>query len=277
MTIPDAFSTGGLARAASGSGGALERFEDGDGFVGYRSPLLAGQGIPHLFTTRLLGRRRELDLGRLDAEARTRVARAAGMPAAPILAVKQVHGACVLSLTDAELAPETEADGLVSVRTDALIAVHVADCVPILLARADGGRVAAVHAGWRGLVAGVIPRALRLLGAGRILAAIGPCISAERFEVGPEVERAFEHAGLAPAIRQRPGQRACIDLRAAAELELRSGGVALVDAAGPCTYDHPEEFYSYRRDVTHGGKGRTGRLGALIAAAQERRAAHATG
>jgi len=251
----------------------LERFEDADGFVGYRSPLLAGQRIPHLFTTRIGGRGpRELDLARLDARQQERVARAAGVPGARIAVVEQVHGAHVIALRADELPDaDARADGLVSERADMLACVHAADCVPVLVARTDGRRVAAVHAGWRGLVAGVLPRAVGLLGEGRLVAAIGPCLSRECFEVGPEVVQAFARAGLAAVVHADERARARIDLRAAAELQLVAAGVGLCESSDRCTWTHAQEFYSYRRDVTHGGRGRTGRLGALIAAAPERR------
>jgi hypothetical protein len=199
------------------------------------------------------------------------VARAAGLPGARIVTVHQVHGARVLFLRGTDL-PEADAraDGLVSERADVLAAVHVADCVPVLLARHDGGRVAAVHAGWRGLVAGVIPRALERLGPGRACAAIGPCLSPERFEVGPEVVEAFARAGLGAAVRERPGARAVIDLRAAAALQLASRDVEPIEPCDRCTYADEGEFYSHRRDVTHGGLRRTGRLAALIAAVPPR-------
>ena len=252
----------------------LERFQDDDGFAGYRSPLLASLGVPHLFTTRIGAHpQRALDLGDLGPRQRERVARAAGLPEARLAFVKQVHGASALLVHAGALPdPASEADGIVSERADVLVGVHVADCVPLLLARSDGRRVAAVHAGWRGRVAGVIPRALELLGAGRISAAVGPCLSLAHFEVGPEVVDAFARAGLGDSIHERPGRRAHIDLRAAAARQLAAGDVHLVDGTDRCTYTHEAEFYSHRRDVTHGGRGRTGRLAALIAAAPERRA-----
>lgn len=251
----------------------LERFQDGDGFVGYRSPLLSSLGLPHLFTTRIGAHPwRALDLATTDPERHGRVARAAGLPGARLGFVKQVHGAGVRTvLRGGPPDPTTEADGLVSELDDLLVGVYVADCVPVLLARTDGRRVAAVHAGWRGLVAGVIPRALELLGSGRLVAAVGPCLSRAHFEVGPEVVEAFARAGLGAAVDEHPGRRAHIDLAAAATLQLAEGGVHLVDTSDRCTYAHEEEFYSHRRDVTHGGRGRTGRLAALIAAAPERR------
>lgn len=256
---------------AAPAGGALHRFQEEDGFVGYRSPLLASIGIPHLFTTRLKGGR-ELDRGTGRGPAQdARVARAAGLPDARLVSVKQVHGARVLQLGPGAL-PEAlpdaneEADGLLSERQDVLIGVHTADCVPVLLARPDGRRVAAVHAGWRGLVAGILPHASACFGPGPLWAAIGPCLSLERFEVGPEVVEAFGRADLSAAIDEPPEGRARIDLRSAAATQLERAGVERIEISDRCTYLHGEEFYSYRRDVTHGSQARTGRLAAWIAA-----------
>lgn len=246
----------------------LERFEDADGFVGYRSPLLAALGVPHVFTTRIASARRELDLGKLDARTHERLRRALGVGAASFVQVHQIHGAEVLLVEAHELpAQSAQADALVTERMDVLLGVHVADCVPVLLARSDGKKVAAVHAGWRGLVAGVLPRALASFPEGAV-AALGPCIGEGSFEVGPEVTAAFARAGLEHAIHERKNARAHIDLRAAAEAQLRAGGVRFLDSTDRCTYRDGEEFFSYRRDVTHGGRARTGRLGAWIGIAR---------
>ena len=241
----------------------LERIER-EGLVGYRSPALATRGVPHLFTTRVGG----LPAGEIGPETLLRIARAAGIehPVVRLVRLRQVHGAAV---HDADGDPETvaEADALVATRSDRLLLVVSADCVPVLATSTDGRCVAAIHAGWRGLVAGVIPRALAALearGAPAAAAAIGPCLSTARFEVGPEVVRAFEDAGLGTAVR--PGdQRARIDLRAAARSQLMRHGVHAVDVSERCTWED-DELCSYRRDVTHGGAPSTGRLGAFIAA-----------
>ena len=247
--------------------GRLERFRDADGFVGYRSPLLARLRVPHLFTTRLGGGRKELDLGQLTPRTIVRLRSAAGAVQERLVSVKQVHGARALHVSERPTRSLGEADALVTERDDLLLCIHVADCVPVLLASSDGRRVAAVHAGWRGLVAGVLPRALEVLAAEEVVAAIGPCISCERFEVGPEVAEAFARAGLAETIHERSHARAQIDLRAAAALQLRARGVELIDSTDRCTHRDVAEFYSYRRDVTHGSRGSTGRLGALIGVA----------
>jgi len=243
--------------------GDLRRIEDADGLVSYASPRLAALGVPHLFTTRRGGGRA---LDPADATDRERIARAAGRPEAVLVTVRQVHGAAVLEVGSTRPAAGAEADALVSSRSDLLVGVHVADCVPVLLAREDGRRVAAVHAGWRGIVAGVVPRALETLGDGAHVAAIGPCLSRAHFEVGPEVEEAFRSVGLGAVIETRADARARIDLRAAVRCQLEAAGVRAIDTSDRCTYAHEAEFYSYRRDVTHGGQARTGRLAAVIAA-----------
>lgn len=252
----------------------LERFETPAGLVAYRSPLLAERGVPHLFSTRRGTDGRVLDPSALDRALERTLCAAAGRPDARIVRVRQVHGATVLEahvVTERDgRAQPLEADGLVGTAADQLLAVSVADCVPVLLSDAAGRRVAAVHAGWRGLVAGVLAQAVRCLqGAPPLWAAIGPCLSLERFEVGPEVARAFVAAGLAAAVRTGRGPRPHVDLRRAAEQELRACGVARIDGTDRCTWEHAEEFFSHRRDVTHGGAAATGRMLALIGAASQ--------
>jgi hypothetical protein len=247
--------------------GRLERFEDA-GLVGYRSPALAALGVPHVFTTRHGGRGRELDLGDLGDVNLALLRRGAGAPGARVVHLQQVHGDGVIEACDASdphSSAEPRADALVGESSEHLLLVRTADCVPVLLARADGRRVAAVHAGWRGLVAGVIPRTLALLGRGPWVAAIGPCLSLARFEVGPEVAQAFERAGLSETVETRPARRPHVDLERAAFLQLARGAVEEIDASGICTWGS-QEFFSYRRDVTHGGGPSTGRQGAAIAA-----------
>jgi YfiH family protein len=242
---------------------SLRRVEEPDGLVGYRSPALEALGVPHLFTTRH-GGSAGTPLAPDSTAAAARLAAAAGAPHAEIALAHQVHGADVHLVDGAQLEPRPVADALVTLRADRLLLIRTADCVPLLLASADGRCVAAVHAGWRGLVAGAIPRALAAmaeLGAPAAAAALGPCIGVARYEVGAEVADAFEAAALAPAVRRRGALHA--DLTAAALLQLARGGLGEADAAGRCTYDDAE-LYSHRRDVTHGGAAATGRLGALV-------------
>jgi len=245
----------------------LERLLEPDGLVGYRSPLLAAHAIPHLFTTRLGPEGAPLDLTTLDEPTAARLARAAGAERARPALVRQVHADGVLEVGDAPLpsAPPPAADALVTGTPNRLLVVRAADCLPVLLAARDGSRVAAVHAGWRGLVAGVLARAVGALDVPAPLAILGPCLSLERFEVGPEVARAFEDADLNDAVHPRPDARPHVDLRRAAAIQLARLGVRELESSDRCTWDHAAEFYSHRRDVTHGGAATTGRMAALVA------------
>lgn len=237
----------------------LERREHSDGAVTYHSPLLAEHRVPHAFTTRTGPDGKGFDP--TAAGTPPLLCRVAEARAQHVTFGRQVHGSGVW-LLDGDRAPR-EADALVSRQTDTLVAVVTADCVPILMADESGDRVAAVHAGWRGLVAGVLPAALSALDSHRAVAAIGPCLSLERFEVGPEVALQFEQAGLGETVYTNFGPKPHIDLRSAAAIQLERAGVTRIDCSSRCTWDEPE-LYSYRRDVTHGGAPRTGRLAAVI-------------
>lgn len=243
----------------------LQRTVHRTGLVGYRSRELSAVGVPHLFTTRVGLGGTPMDLRESDGRALDALRELALAPSgAPLLSMKQVHGASVHELGMALGA--LEGDAWTSSRADLLALVYTADCVPVLVASADGSRVAAIHAGWRGLVAGVIPAALERLGVRALVAAIGPCLSLESCEMGPEVAGQFERAGLGAAIHARSGERPRIDLRAAARIQLERGGCARIDLSDRCTYLHADELPSHRREVTHGGAARAGRIGAFIAA-----------
>ena len=139
--------------------------------------------------------------------------------------------------------------------------VLTADCLPLLLAAGD--RVAAVHAGWRGLADGVIEAAVRALGAppGEVHAWLGPAIGQRAFEVGPEVRATFVGADPAAAACFVPGRddRWHADLYALARLRLRKLGVQCISGGSWCTFDDPAQFHSYRRDGA-----RSGRMATLI-------------
>ena len=168
----------------------------------------------------------------------------------------------------APLSPR-EADAITSVAGGAAVMVRIADCVPLLLACPKSGAVAAVHAGWRGVVAGVVPAALvalHKLGAdGRtLLVAIGPCISGASFEIGDEVARVLVDADLAACVIQPGvhGPKHHADLVAAVTLQLMRCGVSRdhIDDDAPCTYRDAQRYFSFRRDGAH-----SGRLAAIIA------------
>lgn len=177
---------------------------------------------------------------------------------------RQVHGARTVDA--AEAAPGCEADAIVSVDPDLAAMVRTADCVPILVACPRAGCVAAIHAGWRGLVEGVIGSAVdRLVGLGAsrdaLVASIGPSIGWEVYEIGEEVAARFVAAGLDAAVRRGSAKPRLDCHRAARDLLLRAGVAAdRVDGEPVCTYRNEREFFSARRDGAI-----SGRLGAAIA------------
>jgi hypothetical protein len=150
---------------------------------------------------------------------------------------------------------EEAADGHATDRGDVAVMVLAADCLPVALG--CEGAIAVVHAGWRGLAAGVLEegvRALKELGSGPIEAVIGPCAGACCYEVSDELHQAF--AEKAQAFRN--GQN--LDLNAIARQQLADAGVGTIHDLGLCTIcSDPELLFSYRRD-----HGETGRQGALI-------------
>jgi len=146
-------------------------------------------------------------------------------------------------------------DGLWTDERGLPVLALAADCLPIALARANGGKpaLAVLHAGWRGLVDGIAAEGVKTLGGGLVGAMIGPGIGPCCYDVGEEVAAPFRRAfgtGL-----YRNGK---LDLWSAAERALRTAGVARVDRADLCTSCNPDRFFSHRRD-----DGLTGRQGVL--------------
>jgi len=257
---------------------ASHRRRHPDGLVFLVSPRLERAGLAHGFSTRLgsavTGCGEPFDLSGLhageparpEAVARrlARFQRAIGAPGAALRVPRQVHGARVWEAGDGEAGAAPEADAVVARTPGHLAGVVTADCVPILLSGAKGRRVAAVHAGWRGLVAGVLRASVEALEAEAqgLLAAIGPCIGVAHYEVGPEVASAFAEAGLSEAVCRVPGRRPHLDLKKAARLELESAGLdgAAIDTLPGCTARDRSYFFSHRRDGEP-----TGRMLAAIA------------
>ena len=209
------------------------------------------------------------------AENRRRVAGALQLPAEPLW-LAQVHGTTVLNADAAPRAdatrgdhPAPRADAALTRQSGRVLAVQVADCLPVLLAARDGSAVAVAHAGWRGLAAGVVEATVAALGVGgdQIHAWLGPAIGPAHFEVGEEVRAAFcgaggehggEHGGAAAAfLRNARGRWQC-DLRLLARQRLSQLGVRSIHGAPRCTYAEADAFYSFRRDAS------TGRMAALI-------------
>ena len=182
--------------------------------------------------------------------------RAFALPAAPRW-LHQVHGNRSLRLTEEVVAGEPEADAAFTSQPGIVLAVLTADCLPILVSADDGAEIAALHAGWRGLAAGVIESCIsRLLTPReRLLVWLGPAIGAASYEVGTEVHAAFVTAdGNAEAAfaATRRGHWRC-DLYALARQRLATLGVANVYGGNFDTFAD-DRFYSYRRDGARSGR-----------------------
>lgn len=192
------------------------------------------------------------------AENRRRFVAGCGLAAEPDWLV-QVHGTAVRI---AGAADPVEADAAIARGNGAIVAVLTADCLPILLCADNGDEIAAIHAGWRGLAAGVVAATVTRMDTPpeRLLAWLGPAISQAAFEVGDEVRAAF--------VAGDPGARAGFvanergrwqaDLYLLARRKLDAVGVGAVYGGGLCTFGDAERFFSYRRD------GQCGRMATFI-------------
>jgi YfiH family protein len=214
------------------------------------------------------------------AENRRRLRAAAGLPAEPVW-LRQVHGSAVADLDGARgggqghgdrggaaRAGDSSAgagegfDAAFTRRRGRVCAILTADCLPVLFAAADGGAVAAAHAGWRGLAAGVLPATVKALGVAPkdLLAWIGPAIGPRHFEVGPEVREALLalDPGAVSSFTLNSRGRFLADLPALAQRQLAAAGVGRIAATDECTYADPARYFSHRRD------GQCGRQATLI-------------
>lgn len=225
-------------------------------------------------------------LAEIDRQARPSVASISPMCDREIVQVHQVHGAkvCLVGAgraahegdasTTGGVARDTKADAIVSDDPTRALMIRVADCVPVLLSSRDGRVVSAVHAGWRGVVSGVVVEAMRAMSerfgarTDSMVVAIGPCIGPDAFEVGPEVVEEFDRvfgcdAGLTKAGSGSRAGKWMIDLQLALRQQIIAWGVDArnIEVIRRCTFSEPEVFFSHRRD-----RGRTGRMGAIIGA-----------
>lgn len=186
-------------------------------------------------------------------ENRRRLAEALQLPAPPRW-LRQVHGAQVCRAGAAGAEPPC-ADAILAERAGEPCAVLTADCLPVLFCDEAGTRVAAAHAGWRGLAAGVLEATIAALAASgappaSLMAWIGPAIGAAAYEVGPEVREALlaAHAADAAALQPNARGRWQLDLARLARGRLAAAGVRRVSGGGICTYAEPRRFFSHRRD-----------------------------
>ena len=234
-----------------------------------RASALSARGFAHGFTTRVGGVSdgpfASLNLGgavgddpALVRENHRRLARSLGYER--LHQTHQVHGGAVhVPAPDAAPADtfRVEADALVATAPGMAVAIRVADCVPVLLADPTTGRVAAAHAGWRGVVTGVVGAALDALDPsdpGAVIAAIGPSIGPCCFEVGEEVAAEIAARTAPDVVLPRTGEKPRVDLWRAVEGQLRARGVTAVTTLGRCTVCEPGAFFSFRRDGARSGR-----------------------
>lgn len=218
----------------------------------------AAYGVEWLFTDRRdgvsVGEYAALNVGASvgddpDAVAVNRSVIAGYLGADALALVRQVHGRDVARLIAPASTPP-EADAVITDVPDLPIAVQTADCVPILLADVTGGRVAAVHAGWRGVVADVIGAALDdMAPAGAVQAWIGPAICPGCYEVSEEV-RAEVTAAAPEAFAQTRSGTPAVDVRAGVAGQLLRRGIS-AEIVGGCTFES-DDLYSFRRDPVTG-------------------------
>jgi len=182
-----------------------------------------------------------------------RIANALGTRPEQLLCNHQIHSTKVVVATKPwQHGAQPKADAIVCKTPGLAICALAADCAPVLFADPHAGVIGAAHAGWRGALAGVTDRAIDAmvaLGARRsqIRAAIGPCISKNNYEVGPEFVGEFVSDNLGNGMFFRPeGTRSYFDLKAYLARRLKRAGLRHVSAIPDCTYGQPDEYFSYR-------------------------------
>ena len=181
------------------------------------------------------------------------------LPSEPLW-MRQVHGARVIH--PEEWSPGTDADGAVTAGPGSVLGIMTADCLPVLFCDRDGGAVGIAHAGWRGMVSGILEATIAKMGVDprRLLAYLGPGIGVEVYEVGEEVRDAFvrDDAGAVQAFMPHTPRKYFADLYLLARQRLAKTGIMAVYGGEFCTFAEQDRFFSYRRD------GPTGRMASLI-------------
>ncbi len=179
------------------------------------------------------------------------------LPGEPVW-LQQVHGKHVIKADPMRI--NQQADASYSDQAGVVCTVMTADCLPLLMTANDGSKIAAVHAGWRGLLAGVIEHTVAALNTTHIMVWMGPAIGPHCFEVGEDVRRAFMHksAEFAQAFSPHAQNKYLLDIYRLARQILEKQGVNKIFGGNYCTLSDEEKFFSYRRD------GVTGRMASLI-------------
>lgn len=186
------------------------------------------------------------------------------VPTEPVW-MRQIHGAKVIDAGQAGCLPE--ADAAFARTTDSICCVMTADCLPVLLCDRGGTVVAAAHAGWRGLLHGVIEAAIASMrvSPSELLAWLGPAIGPQAFQVGDEVREGFvkAHGEAEDAFVPHADGKWLADIYLLARQRLNGAGVTQIYGGGFCTYTDSARFFSYRREKV------TGRMASLIWLAQK--------
>jgi len=186
------------------------------------------------------------------------------LPADPLW-LKQTHSTDVIDANHWH--PNAEADAIICDSADSVCAIMTADCLPVLMTDKSGSQVAAIHAGWRGLQAGIIENTLAQfkMPLSEIIVWLGPAIGPQAFEVGPEVKAAFTDidGNAESAFTATHSDRFLADIYLLARQRLSAQGVNAIYGGDYCTYSEKDHFFSFRRD------GVTGRMASLIWIAAE--------
>jgi len=182
------------------------------------------------------------------------------LPSDPVW-LNQIHGTTVVEANPGNT--EQTADASYAIESKRVCVISTADCLPVLICNKNGTHVAAIHAGWRGLAAGIIENTVTAINqpASDLLVWLGPAIGPQKFEVGKDVYEAFtqKHTESAPAFTPCNEDKWLANIYALARIRLRFLGISNIYGGDYCTYTQEELFFSYRRD-----KGKTGRMASLI-------------
>ena len=184
------------------------------------------------------------------------------LPSEPVW-LEQVHSNIVTNLNlpgFKNLEGLEVADASFTSQSGIVCAVLTADCLPLAFCSKDGTKIAAVHAGWKGLFAGIITNTVNALETNDLLVWLAPAIGAERFEVGSEVRELFigKNPEFAAAFKPHAPQKYLADIYKIARIELTGLGITKIYGGEFCTVSNAKRFYSYRRDNS------TGRMATLI-------------
>ena len=188
---------------------------------------------------------------------RQRIKAMLSLPADPVY-LEQTHSVDIVCAE--QVNGIVKADASYTTKDNIVCAVLTADCLPILLSDQQGTTIAAIHAGWRGLLNGIIENSLSKMPNSPVIAWLGPAIGAECFEVGEEVYQAFyqQSAEFSTAFKAQATGKYLADIYQIARILLNNAGVTLIYGGNFCTVTEQQRFYSYRRD------GQTGRMLSLI-------------